>query len=250
VLGRLDVAAAQPETVAHEVDANAARHAELIRAASARVVVFPELSLTGYELEADALGASAPALAAIVDACGETGSVAFVGAPVEEAGRRYIACLRVSGEGADVVYRKSQLGGREAASFTPGRGPAVVELDGWRIGFGICKDTGTQEHVEATAALGIDLYLAGLVHLPSELDEQDARGRSISRRCNSYVAFAGFAGPTGDVFTETAGCSTIWDATGRAMARADARPGRFVKATLDADTGGASGSATRPAIDG
>ncbi|MCK5757441.1 MAG: carbon-nitrogen hydrolase family protein, partial [Mycobacterium sp.] len=46
----LVVAAAQPRVVDDDVDANVASHAESIARAEARLVVFPELSLTGYWL--------------------------------------------------------------------------------------------------------------------------------------------------------------------------------------------------------
>jgi predicted amidohydrolase len=48
----LAVAAAQPPCASYDVAGNAAHHAAAVRAAGARVVVFPELSLTGYELAA------------------------------------------------------------------------------------------------------------------------------------------------------------------------------------------------------
>jgi len=35
------------------------------------------------------------------------------------------------------------------------RGP---EVDGWRIGVGICRDTGIGDHVERMAALDIDVW--------------------------------------------------------------------------------------------
>jgi predicted amidohydrolase len=47
------VAVAQPRCAAKATHSNARAHAELIRSARARVVIFPELSLTGYELDAD-----------------------------------------------------------------------------------------------------------------------------------------------------------------------------------------------------
>lgn len=78
----LVIAVAQPPSVSYEVAANAATHAATIRAADARVVVFPELSLTGYELDAPAVSAEDPRLLPIVPACAETGSLALVGAPV------------------------------------------------------------------------------------------------------------------------------------------------------------------------
>ena len=48
----LRLAVAQPPCVPLDVAANARAHAAAVRAAGARVVVFPELSLTGYELDA------------------------------------------------------------------------------------------------------------------------------------------------------------------------------------------------------
>lgn len=74
-----------------------------------------------------------------------------------------------------------------------------------KSGLGICKDTGQPRHIAATARLGTDLYAAGLVHRPEERDEQDARGYLLARACGAYVAFASFAGPTGEEFSETLG---------------------------------------------
>jgi predicted amidohydrolase len=211
------------------VAANARAHADAIRAARARVVVFPELSLTGYELDAGAVSPADDALAPIVAACDESGSVALVGAPVAD-GREYIATLRVTGAGVDVAYRKMSLGGDEPARFTSGLEPVALEVDGWRLGLGICKDTGVSEHVEATAALGIDAYLAGLAHRPDEPPE--ARAVAIARRADLHVAFASFAGPTGGGYDRTAGRSGIWSPTGATLAQAGQEPGEVVRATI------------------
>lgn len=188
----LTVAAAQPVCVAGDVAANAVAHADAIRAAKARLVVFPELSLTGYELDAE---------------------------PVDDAGVR-------------VAYRKRWLGGAEPARFTAGDGPVVLAVDGWRVGLGICKDTGVFQHVAGIAALDVDLYAAGLAHRPEELPEQEARGIVIARACPAHVVFASFAGPTGDVFTETAGNSAIWSPAGLTLARTGPDPGTIARATL------------------
>lgn len=105
---------AQPGCVPHDVRANASIHARAVRDARARVVVFPELSLTGYELDATPVDPEAAALDPIVRACGEAGSVALVGAPV--AGPRdqvFIAMLAVSPTGVSVLYRKRWLGEEE-----------------------------------------------------------------------------------------------------------------------------------------
>jgi len=167
-----------------------------------------------------------------VQACAESDCIAFVGAPAEADGQRFIAALRIKATGVDVAYRKSHPGGEELDRFSAGDGPTVIDIDGWRLGMGICKDTGTAEHIAATAALAIDVYVAGLVHRPDELDEQDARGRRIAAACRSYVAFASFAGPTGGSYDATAGRSTIWSPEGTVIARASDTPGDIARAVL------------------
>jgi predicted amidohydrolase len=229
----LTIAVAQPACAAHDVRMNAHAHAAAVRAAQARVVVFPELSLTGYELHAAAVAPGDETLKPIVEACAATGVLALVGAPIRSPrGRDHIAMLCVSADGADVAYCKSHLGDDELERFSPGDGPAALEVDGWRLGLGICKDTGVAEHVTGVAALGVDAYLAGLVHRPDELPSQDARGVSIARECAAYVAFASFAGPTGKGYGRTAGCSTIWSPSGAVLARAGAEVGGMARAAI------------------
>jgi predicted amidohydrolase len=229
----LTIAAAQPACTAKDLRANAVEHARLIRAAEAQLVVFPEMSLTGYELDAAAVSPDDAELGAIVAACGETGSIALVGAPVEgDDGRVHIGMLRASHAGVELVYRKSYLGGAEPAHFAPGDGPVAIEVDGWRVGLGICKDTGVAQHIVDNAALDLDLYVAGLVHRPEELEMQNERGVTIARACEAFVAFSSFAGPTGGDFDQTAGGSSIWAPDGTPLARAGGEPGELVRAPL------------------
>jgi predicted amidohydrolase len=131
----LVVAVAQPPCLAHDVAANARAHAAAIRApeaAGARVVVFPELSLTGYELDAAPVDPGDERLQPLIQACADTGATAIVGAPVSDnsnksadnsknndnsktirkgkAGRDFIGVLAIDGHGASVAYRKMWLG--------------------------------------------------------------------------------------------------------------------------------------------
>jgi predicted amidohydrolase len=223
----LTLAVAQPHCRALDVAANALAHAATIRAANARVVVFPELSLTGYELPAPAVDFAD--LAPIVDACAATGSLALVGAPVDGP---CIAVLAIDGDGARVAYRKMFLGGAEPQCFVAGPAPAVLEVDGWRLGLAVCKDTGVPQHAAATAALGIDAYLAGAVDRPDEAVIQEQRARRIAAEHGVFVAFASFAGPTGGGYDETAGRSSIWSADGSLLDRAGPEPGEMARAEL------------------
>jgi predicted amidohydrolase len=229
----LTVAVAQPRCISKDVQANGREHAELIRRAAARVVVFPELSLTGYELDAAAVSLDEAGVVMIVETCARTETLpssellspAKVAAVTSRSSRSTLLARRSS-------TGKNYLGGDEPACFVPGDGPVALDVDGWRIGLGICKDTGVEQHIADTASLNVDLYAAGLVHFPEELEMQEERAVRIAVACSAPVAFASFAGPTGGGFDKTAGVSSIWAADGTPISRAGREPGDITRATL------------------
>jgi predicted amidohydrolase len=230
--GPLSIAVAQPGFVAGDVAGNALVHASVVREAGARVVVFPELSLTGYELDAPLLDPGDARLTPIVAACADTGSIALAGAPVADAaGRPTIAMLAIDGSGTRVVYRKQWLGSGETVRFVPGEQPAVLEVDGWRLGLAICKDTRIAQHAADTAACGIDAYVAGMVE--SEADAPDERARRVAADHTVWVAIASHAGPTGGGFDATAGGSGIWRPDGSVVKQAGTQVGAIVQGVLD-----------------
>jgi predicted amidohydrolase len=229
----LTVVVAQPPCVSYDVAANALTAAATVRFARARIVVFPELFLTGYELDAPALDVDDPRLAPIVEACAEAGSLALVGAPVHgNAGGSHIAMLAIDDIRAAVAYRKMWLGAAESHRFTPGDTPGVLEVDGWRLGLAICKDTAISQHARDTAALGIDACLAGTLESAEEAPLQDERARRVASDHSVWVAVASFAGSTGGGFAQAAGRSAIWASDGVVIAQTGPEPGAIASATL------------------
>ncbi|TDB85175.1 carbon-nitrogen hydrolase family protein [Actinomadura sp. KC216] len=222
----LTLAVAQPPCAPGDVDANVAAHAETIRAARSRMVLFPELSLSGYELDAENIEPADPRLAPLVDACARTGAVALAGAPVDS----HIAVLRVDAAGVTVAYRKINLGDAEAVRFRPGREFTAITVDGWRFGLAVCKDTGVPRHLAGTAALGIDAYLAGVCdNDPAVVDE---RAHRAATGHGVWVAFASFAGRAGGGYDPAAGHSSIRTPDGLVVAQAGPEPGALARATL------------------
>jgi predicted amidohydrolase len=264
----LVVAVAQPPCVAHDVAANARAHASAIRTAGARVVLFPELSLTGYELDAAPVDPGDERLQPIVAACADTGTMALAGAPVagastagapvagastanrpvtrapatdalasdnskkNQTSQVFIGVLAIDSGGVSVAYRKMWLGEEEARRFSPGPAPAKLTVDGWRLGLAVCRETGVAQHAADTAALGIDAYLAGTVMTPDEAEMQNERGRRISTGHHLWVALASFAGPTGGGYDQTAGRSGIWAPDGTQVSAAGPGPGAVSRALL------------------
>ena len=229
----LSVAVAQPESILHDVAFNARCHATAILSARARVVVFPELSLTGYAMNVQPVDLGDPNLDPIIAACREANTIALVGAPTKDAaGGVHISTLRVDAGQASLAYDKMWLGEEESAFFVQGRQPNVVVVNGWRLGLAICKDTGVADHAAATVGLGIDAYVAGVCETEEDHEVQAGRAARVVRDHGVWVAVASFAGPTGGGFDRTAGRSAIWGPDGTKIAEADREPGTLVRADL------------------
>ncbi|MFF3446720.1 carbon-nitrogen hydrolase family protein [Streptomyces sp. NPDC002667] len=230
----LTVAVAQPRCVGPDVAANAVLHAEAVRGAGTRLVVFPELSLTGYDLAAPAVEVDDPRLARLIEACAVTGSIALAGAPWRDAdGREYIATLAVTGEGAAAVYAKMHLHGDEGLRFTPGEKPVVFEVDGRRLGLAVCRDAAMPEHAAQAAALGIDAYVACTLYGegPEQSARRDAHMRERARTHGLWVVLSTAAGPSGE-YEKTSGGSGAWSPDGSLVAQAGSTPGEVVTLVL------------------
>ncbi|MEC3917917.1 carbon-nitrogen hydrolase family protein [Nocardia sp. CDC160] len=196
-------------------------HVNAIDAAGARVVVFPELSLTGYALDATPIDIADSRFEPIVAACKRSGSIALVGAPVREGDHTYIAMLAVDDKGVRVAYRKTNLFPTEVDHYAVGPGPVVLPVDGWQLGLAICYDTYIESHASDTVALGIDVYVAGVVDY-GPLMPLPERAAKIASQHQIPVAIANSIGPNGGY--ESTGGSGIWAADGTALALADELP--------------------------
>ncbi|MFC6062073.1 nitrilase-related carbon-nitrogen hydrolase [Streptomyces ochraceiscleroticus] len=199
------VAAAQFVPVPLAAEANAARMAGLVREAGDRgagLVVFAELALTGYELDAIAAApgryayvADDPVLAPVAAACRATGTAAVVNCPAPAAGGGLSLTSYVYGpDGALLTrYDKRHLFGPEKAVFTPGRTDGRCTLGGLRIALATCYDTAHPEVWERASADGCGIFLASAFHSdPDRVASGYAKG---AREYGLHVVLANGLGP-------------------------------------------------------
>ncbi|MDH6141187.1 putative amidohydrolase [Kitasatospora sp. GP30] len=240
----LRIAAAQSLVVAGDVEANVAQAAALIEQAAAdgaRLVVFAEKFLTGYEPEliaADpvrhAVTEDDPRLAPITEACRRTGTAAVLGAATRDAaGVLRISALVFGPEGTLLTrYDKQHQFGVEPKIFAAGEAGCTLELDGWRLGLGICYDSGFPEHARAAALDGCHAYLVGALFGTGGGRTQRAvwfPARALDNTC--YVLLANHIGATGDF--DTCGGSSIWGPDGHLLADAGETTAGLAVADLD-----------------
>ena len=162
------IALAQMNAVVGDIEANAAAVAawcERARDAGADLVVFPELTLTGYPPEDLLLkrGFRRRAQAALDD-LSISGVAALVGWPEEgEDGRVYNSAALLADGGVAAVYRKVLLPNYgvfdERRWFEPGSEPVVVSVAGVQVGITICEDIWEPGPAAATAAAGAEVIV-------------------------------------------------------------------------------------------
>jgi predicted amidohydrolase len=228
----LRVAAAQTQPVPGDIAANAAAAVELIATAAtagAAVVVFPELFLCGYDLpllRADpkrcAVTATDPRLDPLRQVCRDHHAVALVGACVAHSSDRTLSVLVVDWHGeVAATYDKQILWGPERGLFRPGKRGCTIELDGWRLGLGVCYELNFPEHARAAAHAGMDAYLCQTASSTVRRRGLLLAARAMENTC--YVVLANHTGPTRH--GHFAGHSVIYDPCGRRLADAGRSPG-------------------------
>jgi predicted amidohydrolase len=234
----LTVAAIQAQAAPGDVAGNAAHAARWARIAAdqgATVVVLPELFLTGYDppalraspattdVAADGGGWVADArLDPLRAAAAERGAALVVGAAVRRPdGRRTCAALVVDRAGrVAAAYDKQHLcGPDEKDLFVPGTRGATLDIDGWRLGLGVCYDGCFPEHARAAAVDGATAYLAPSAYFVGAEQRRDLHCAARALDNGMYVVMAGLTGRCGE--GRFSGGSAVYDPEGRPVQRLD-----------------------------
>jgi predicted amidohydrolase len=234
--GARTIAAAQTVPVRGDVEANVAQHLRLIQVAAAeraQVLVFPELSLTGYEMDraADlAFSPNDPRLAPLLEAVTSRSITLIVGAPVRMGTWLHIGAFILAPDGTVQLYTKQRLGAFSAAAtrdgivppaeatvFQPGNVNPLVRFGGNVGAVAVCADTGRPSHPREAADRGATTYFASMFVIPSEYERETAALRAYAERHGMVVAFANYGGPSGGL--ASAGRSAIWSERGEPLAQ-------------------------------
>lgn len=222
----LTIAAAQLTSVAGDVPGNLAQHLHFMRVAAGhgvQLLVFPELSLTGYEPDlaaALAVSPEASLLQPLRDAARECGLTAVVGMPIRlapEAGV-LIGALVLAADGSLALYSKQHLHPGEERVFTQGSGGDTLQFGDDRVALAVCADFSHASHARAAAHSGAGLYAAGVLVGEGGYAADSALLKGYALEHRMLVLMANHGGPTGGWVS--AGRSAIWGADAEVIAAA------------------------------
>lgn len=214
-----NVAAAQSGSRPGDITWNIQHHFEFIRhAASLRVdlLLFPELSLTGYELPQMAelaLSLDDPRLQPFADASVEHQMGISIGLPLISEDNVRLSAATFLPDGTRFAYSKRNLYGEEKQIFVQG---TTVPMFGHRrhnVVLAICADISVAQFAQDAARQGADLYATSVLVSEQGYQKDCEYLARWSQDYRMAVMMANHAWPTGDF--ESAGKSAFWGPDGR-----------------------------------
>ncbi|OQR31721.1 carbon-nitrogen hydrolase family protein [Pseudomonas sp. Bc-h] len=234
--------AAQILPVPGEYEENIAKHVDLIHMAAgqgANLVLFPELSLTGYQpglAEALAVDPSDSRLDEFQRLSDRYGMLIAVGAPTRGAKGTEISMISFQPGLERTSYSKQYLHAEELPFFTPGTRRLVLRQADVVLAPAICYESLQPRHAEEAAESGAQVYLASVAKSERGTASANRHYPMIAKKHSMTVVMANCVGPADDFVA--AGCSAVWNSQGERVCSADAVQEALV--AYDIKTGDAS----------
>ena len=241
-MSSIRIAGAQSISVAGNIAANVQMHLEFIaaaRQAQVNLLVFPELSLCGYELsllKKCLLHADDSRLSALRDMAVEAKMNVVVGAPVaNDAGiAPAIGAFTFYPDRTYSIYRKQHL--HPGEEIFASKGNAVShnkEMLDRSYSLAICADTAHDTHSKNAAMSGASLYLAGVLVSEAGYAADSAKMQHYAASLGLGVLMANHGGPSGGYVS--AGKSAFWAPGGKLVVQAPGTGNALVVASNDSD---------------
>ncbi len=229
---QLKIALAQINLVVGDIEGNVKKTIHAARQARDRnradVLVFPELTVTGYPpedllLRSDFVLASQLAMEELRNEI--KGICCVIGHPLQCDGALYNAATAIENGEILATYFKQVLPNYsvfdEKRYFTPGDKPAVFSNSGWCLGITICEDVWEARPVELAKSAGAELILnlnASPFHLNKSVERENIVVAGVARRHQIPIVYTNLVGGQDELVFD--GNSFVVDGQGRVVHRA------------------------------
>jgi len=185
----------------------------------ADVIVFPELSLTGYELElADQLSyqQEPDEFRMLSESSVKNNIVVIAGYPLKtEKSKPSIGAVIFFPNGYIEYYSKQYLHTGEDTYFSPGKEDYLFSIKNYRIAVAICADFSNPSHSANAVLNGADMYITSAL-ISEHAYQADARILSkIASKHKMPVLLSNHISQTGG--WPACGRNTVWDSSGEVV---------------------------------
>jgi predicted amidohydrolase len=216
----ITISLAQVPVAKGNVQANLSSHLDMVDRSStlgADVVVFPELSLIGYELELVgelAFSQEPSNFTVLSQAAIEHNVIVIVGCPLKVLGsvKPTIGAVICFPNGAVEFYSKQYLHEGEEKYCSSGTEDYLFNIKGYRVALAICSDFSSSEHSLKARDLGADIYIVSALISDSGFGPDAEILSNIAATSNFPVLLSNHISPTGG--WSACGNNTVWDSGG------------------------------------
>jgi predicted amidohydrolase len=216
----LIIAAAQSTSVPGDISRNVAHHLRFGTIAAergAQLLVFPELSLIGYELtmaRSNAVRPDSSHLDPFRHLAARAHMTVVVGAPMlNHKDELHIAAFAIRHDGSVLTYTKVYVHQSEEEVFTSGPGGPALIVEGATVALAICADATHPQHAASAAARGANVYAVGVMITEDGYARKVALLRNYAQEHKMAVLMANYSGATGGEIS--AGKSALWSEDGQ-----------------------------------
>ncbi len=215
----MKIAAAQIKPIDGNIESNMAMHVHWIDEAvlqNVRLIVFPEMSLTGYQRErAEELSLTEfdLRLDVLQKNANENNICIVAGAPIKIDSKIFIGSFILQPNKQIEIYNKQYLHNGEeiyfesSFNFNP-----LVQIENENISLAICADISNEKHVEVAFQNNTSLYLASIFYTPNGIDEAYFKLANYAGKFNMNILMANYVGESYQM--NAAGRSAYWNNKG------------------------------------
>jgi predicted amidohydrolase len=221
----MKICVAQTRPIKGDVQRNTEAHFLLIDRAAAQgadMIVFPELSITGYEptlAKSLATDVNDVRFNPFQEISNALNMIICIGVPVKAGHTISIGMIVFQPNKPRAVYSKSYLHPDEDPFFTGAKGISGLTIKKMRLAFAICYEISVPAHAALANQDGARIYIASVAKSVEGVDKAANRLSQIANEYSMTVLMSNFIGHC-DNF-DCGGKSSVWNAKGELIAQLD-----------------------------
>ncbi len=221
----MKICAAQTKPIKGDIQSNIASHQKLVDLAAAHgaeIIIFPELSLTGYEPTLAKALATGPDDSRFDDfqIMADTHRITIgVGVPTDSDSSIRIGMVIFQPHQPRQLYSKQYIHPDEEPFFTGGPSLPALSGDNSRLALAICYEISVPAHAEAAFRRGAEIYFASVAKSVRGIDKALDRLAEIARRYALTVIMSNSIGAADGELC--AGKSSVWNKAGVLVGQLD-----------------------------
>jgi len=217
------IAAAQTKPTRYNIEANLIDHYQMIEAAAEKgvqLIVFPEMSITGYEHSAAqelAFTETDHRLDILRELAVHHQMIIIAGAPIQIGNKLYIGSFIMKPDNSLLIYTKQYLHPGEEKFFSSSFDyDPLITLGDERISLAICADIDHIEHAENASKRGTTVYIPSIFFSPKGIPEAHELLGNYSKKYSMNILMSNFCVYSWE--NEAGGRSAFWNKEGELIA--------------------------------